>query len=236
MTKGIFITGTGTDVGKTVVSASLMHLLRSSNINACYFKAVLSGAEMQDEKLIPGDTDFVSKISNLCESYDDITPYIYKTPVSPHLAAKIENKKINIDHVKNKFNNIKKKYDYIVMEGSGGILCPLIDNGNNFYLLEDLIKDLNLSVIVTATSGLGTINHTILTVKYIQSIGIKINGIIINGYKDDVMNNDNIKTIKRLTNIPILGIIPLMENLEDIKDHSNKYFTLEEILSCMDEI
>ncbi|GIM28001.1 ATP-dependent dethiobiotin synthetase BioD [Clostridium polyendosporum] len=243
MTKGIFITGTGTDVGKTIVTAGLMELLRSHGYNACYFKPALSGAIEENHMLIPGDTKFVSRVSGLKEKYEDITPYIYKTATAPHLASKIENKPICINLVKEKFEALKKKYDFIVVEGSGGIVCPLIDNENGIYLLQDLIKELNLTVIIVASAGLGTINHTVTTVAYIKNLGIKIKGIIVNGYEDTVLCNDNIKMIEKLTKVPILAIFPWIDGVdkEELKlkkfiDEVHNSLQVEDLINCMDEI
>lgn len=243
MTRGIFITGTGTDVGKTIVTAGLMELLRSHEYNACYFKAALSGAIEENRMLIPGDTKFVSKVSGLKEKYEDITPYIYKTAAAPHLASKIENKPIHINIVKEKFEALKKKYDFIVVEGSGGIVCPLIDNENETYLLQDLIKELNLAVIIVASAGLGTINHTVTTVAYIKNLGIEIKGIIINGYENSVLCDDNIKMIEKLTKIPILATFPWIEGidkkeskLKEFIDKVHNSLQIKDLINCMDKI
>ena len=241
MAKGIFIVGTDTDAGKTIVTAGLMHIMRSNGYNATYFKAALSGAYEVGNELIPGDTKIVSEVSDLKEDYENITPYVYKTSVSPHLAAKLENNPINLDLIKEKFDSLKEKYDYIIAEGSGGIICPLIADERGFYTLENLIKDLNMSVIIVARAGLGTINHTVLTVKYIESLGINIKGIIINNYIENFLCNDNIKMIEKITKVPVIG---KLENIEDINDnmvqairtHAEKSFSATNIVECMDEL
>lgn len=221
--KGIFITATDTDAGKTFITAGILYLLRNKGFNASYFKAALSGAEKVNGKLIPGDTDFVSKVSNLNEDYSLLTPYVYKKAVSPHLASKLEGNPIDLDVVLNKYNKLKEKYDFIVAEGSGGIVCPL-NWGEEKLLLEDLIKALNMSTILVTKATLGTINHTLLTVKYMESIGIKINGIIVNLYdENDPCHRDNIKMIKELTGKEILAVInKIDENSEDEKIKSLK--------------
>lgn len=241
MTKGIFIVGTDTDVGKTIVTAGLMYIMRSNGYNATYFKAALSGALEENNKLIPGDTKIVSETSNLEEKYENITPYVYKNAVSPHLASKLENKPIDLSIVKQKYNYLKEKYDFIIGEGSGGITCPLIEDERGSYSLENLIKDLNMNVIIVARAGLGTINHTVLTVKYIESLGIKIKGIIVNSYEEGLLCDDNIKMIEKLTKVPIIGKFKKIENLEEniieaIRKNAKEAFKAEDIINCMEEL
>lgn len=241
MTKGVFIVGTDTDVGKTIVTAGLMYVMRSNGYNATYFKAALSGALEEDNKLIPGDTRIVSETSNLEEKYENITPYVYKNAVSPHLASKLENKPIDLNIIKQKYNYLKEKYDFIISEGSGGITCPLIEDERGSYSLENLIKTLNMNVIIVARAGLGTINHTVLTVKYIESLGIKIKGIIVNNYEKSLLCDDNIKMIEKLTKVPIIGKLKKIEGLkdnmiEDIRKNAKEAFKAEDIINCMEEL
>lgn len=241
MAKGIFIVGTDTDVGKTVVTAGIMHILRSNGYNAAYFKAALSGALEVDNNLIPGDTELVSEVSKLQEPYENMTPYIYKAPVSPHLAAKLENNPIDLKVIKNKYNYLKEKYDFIVAEGSGGIVCPLISDERGIYTLENLIKDLNMSVIIVARAGVGTINHTVLTVKHMENLGVKIKGIIINNYKEELPYSDNVRIIEELTKIPIIGKLKTIEDIEinriySIRTNSENAFSIQKIIECMEEL
>jgi len=241
MAKGVFIVGTDTDVGKTVVTAGIIHVLRSNGYNATYFKAALSGALEEGNELIPGDAKLACEISNLEEVYEHITPYVYKNAVSPHLAAKIENNPIQIEVIIEKYKYLKGKYDYIIAEGSGGIVCPLIDDERGVYTLENLIKDLNMSVIIVARAGVGTINHTILTVKYIESLGINIKGIIINNYIDNLICNDNIQMIQKLTKVKVIGKVKHIKNLKDntlqaIRLNAEKAFSIVTINECMDQL
>ena len=241
MAKGVFIVGTDTDVGKTVVTAGIMHVLRSNGYNATYFKAALSGAFEVCNELIPGDTKLVCDVSNLEESFGNITPYVYKHSVSPHLAAKLENNPIKIDIIKEKYDYLKKKYDYIIAEGSGGIVCPLIDDERGVYTLENLIKDLNMSVLIVARAGVGTINHTVLTVKYIEALGINIKGIIINNYINNFICNDNIQMIEKLTKVKIIGKLKYIKDLKEnmgqvIKTNAEKAFSIKLIEECLDQL
>lgn len=241
MAKGVFIVGTDTDVGKSVVTAGIIHVLRSNGYNATYFKAALSGALEEGNDLIPGDTKLACEVSDLEEIYKNITPYVYKNAVSPHLAAKLENNPIQIEVIIEKYEYLKGKYDYIIVEGSGGIVCPLIDDERGLYTLENLIKDLNMSVVIVARAGVGTINHTILTVKYIESLGINIKGIIINNYIDNLICNDNIQMIEKLTKMKIIGKFKQIDNLkdntiQDIRQNAEKAFSIVTINECMDTL
>ncbi|KEH98848.1 dethiobiotin synthase [Clostridium massiliodielmoense] len=221
MSNGIFIVGTDTDIGKTFVTGGLLYLLRKNGVNASYFKAALSGAIKENERLIPGDTKFVSDLSGVNEEYSFLTPYVFETAVSPHLASKIENIPIDLKIIKNSYLKVKEKYDYIVAEGSGGIICPIIDDGKSTVLLEDIIKLLNLDTLLVASAGLGSINHTVLTVKYMENAGLNIKGIIVNGYdENNICHRDNVKMIRKLTGKDIVALVQNIkenDNLEEIK-------------------
>lgn len=214
--KGIFITGTDTDVGKTYISAMIMKSLVKSNINVTYFKAALSGADEIDNKLIPGDAKYVCDISGIDPNYDEMVSYTFKTAVSPHLASVIEGKEIKLEKIKYDFENLSNKYEFILAEGSGGIVCPIKIDDNECILLEDIIKLLGFEVLVVARSSVGTINHTVLTVKYLEEKNIKIRGIILNEYdKNNIVHADNAKVIEKLTNVNIVAFIPKYQNESD---------------------
>lgn len=211
MAKGLFIIGTDTGVGKTVVSAALVSRLRLDGHCAGYFKPVLSGAGFQDGCLTPGDTLFVKKLSGLTEDNRNITPYLFQTPVSPHLAAGIENQSIDIEVIKAKYQYLKDKYDYLVAEGCGGLAVPLTRDG---YMLYDLIKELGMSCLVVARASLGTINHALLTVRYGQSLNIPLRGIIVNGYTGGICEEDNIRMIEKLAGLPVMAVIPMIKGID----------------------
>lgn len=207
MSKGIFVTGTGTDVGKTFVTALIVKKLRQHCVNAGYYKAALSGAEFIDGKLIAGDADYVCKIAGVEANPNSLVSYIYETAVSPHLAAKIENQPIKMEKIIEDFTNFKNKYDILTVEGSGGIICPL-KMDEQIIMLTDVIKALSLDVILIASASLGSINSTVLTVEYAKQNNIKINGIILNGYEDEnFLHQDNKIQIEALTGIPIVACV-----------------------------
>lgn len=218
MTKAIFITATGTDVGKTYICALIVKKMRQSGYNCGYFKPALSGAEIVDGKIIPGDCDYVLKQAGIEAPPENYVSYIYKTAVSPHLASKIENNPIKIEKIKSDFARLKKEFDYIVVEGAGGIVCPF-NLGENKLMLPDVIKALGLDIIIVASASLGTINSTVLTAEYAKYHGINVKGIILNNYDQrDLMQKDNKIQVEALTGIKVIAAVKKDE--KDIEDLS----------------
>lgn len=224
MSKNIFITATGTDVGKTYISALIVKKMREEGYNCGYFKPVLSGVEHQDGKLTVSDCNYVVDTAKIPAEANDCVSYWWQEAVSPHLAAERMSEEIKIEKIRKDFEEAAKKYDYLLIEGAGGITCPLrLQNGEK-YLLKDLIKELGASVIIVADGGLGTINSTVLTVEYARNYGIKVNGIILNNFNSDsFMQQDNLKQIEYLTGIKVVATvgkdqkdIELLENLFEV--------------------
>lgn len=209
MSKGLFITATDTDAGKTFVTSHIVAAFRKYGIHAGYYKAALSGAYYEGDKLIPGDAKEVLTRAGLKEDYNQCVSYTFHTPVSPHLAAQIEKQSIQLTKIEKDYKAICKRYDLVTVEGSGGIVCPIQVNGEEVILLEHIIKLLNLPVIIVARAGLGTINHTVLTVAYIKNLGIPLKGIILNEYEEgNILHEDNKKMIERLTRVEVVATIP----------------------------
>ena len=207
MAQVIFITGTGTDIGKTYVSGVLARALTKAGLNCGYFKPVLSGAYTVDNIMNPGDCEFVIKTGRLNQKPTEAVSYIFEEAVSPHLAATHLGIEIDKYKILSDFKEIKRQFDYVIVEGAGGITCP-IKLDKTIYLMSDLIKDLGTDCILTADGGLGTINSVLLTVDWAVKRGINIRGIILNRFKyNDKMYKDNIKSIEKLCNIPIVGLV-----------------------------
>ena len=218
MAKGIFVTATGTDVGKTYISALLVKNMRDSGYNCGYYKPALSGAEITNGRLIPGDCDYVVKTAGLNVQPENCVSYMFKPAVSPHLAARIENNPIKLEKITSDFAAIKKQYDYIVAEGAGGIVCPF--NIEENLLSPDVIKALDLDIVIVASAELGTINSIVLTAAYAKQHGIAVKGIILNGYNpDDIMHVDNKKCAEILTGIPVLTTVG--KNQKDLEIEKN---------------
>ena len=213
MSKNIFITATGTDVGKTYISALIVKKMRENGYNCGYFKPVLSGVKEESGELTESDCNYVVKIANIPDTANDCVAYWWQEAVSPHLAAKRVGEKIDINKIKDKFNQKQKEYDYLLIEGAGGITCPIDLENNNKYLLRDLIKGLNTNIIIVADAGLGTINSTLLTVEYANRYNIKTSGIILNNFEpDSFMHQDNLKQVEYLTNIKVIATVEKNQN------------------------
>lgn len=215
MEKGIYVLGTNTDIGKTFISGLLLKKLREDGVNAGYYKPVLSGAIKIEEKLIPMDCKEVIEISGLKEEYENMVSYILENTYSPHLASEVENVSIELEKIKRDYSKVSKKYDFVLCEGSGGIICP-ISLSNKIIMLEDIVKEINLPIILVSNSGLGAINHTVLTVSYLKNLGLEVSGIILNGFnREDIIHRDNKRVIKKLTGIKNIATVPNLESVED---------------------
>jgi len=219
MTRGYFVTATGTDVGKTFVTALLVKKWRDSGIDAGYYKAALSGAELRDGKWIAGDADYVKRFAGLPDTQEQLVSYVYKEAVSPHLAARKEGNPVELAKVRSDFEASCACHEFIFAEGSGGIICPIrYDAGATLsdckpqkIFLEDIIKATGLPLLIVSTAALGSINSCVLTVEYAKLRNIPVRGIIVNRYgmsKNMEMEDDNIFMMQELTGLKILAKIP----------------------------
>lgn len=217
--KSVFMTGTGTDVGKTYISGLILKKLNDNNINSAYYKAAMSGNEQGDDGiLIPGDAVNVKELSGITQNIEGMCPYIYETAVSPHLASRLEGNPVDLKNVIKGYEKLCKEHKYILVEGSGGIMCPIHfeenenknrENNNKGKLwLEDIIRELQLPSIIVADAGLGTINNVGLTAFYMKQKNLKAKGIIFNNYEpSNTMHNDNLKMCEYITGLDVIACI-----------------------------
>ncbi len=206
MSKGLFITGTGTDLGKTYIAGLIVKKLADAKQSAAYYKAAMSGNDRRtDGSLIPGDALFVQKTAGISQPLEEMCPYVYEHAYSPHLASRIEGHPVQMDVVKAGYYKVCSAYDFVTMEGSGGILCPICFDEAKIQL-EDVIRELHLPSILIADAGLGTINSVVLTVEYMKAKNLPVKGIIYNHYHgNDVMEDDNIFMCEYMTGLPTLA-------------------------------
>ncbi len=214
MSKGFFITGTDTGVGKTVIAGALIKAIHVLGANACGMKPVETGCSRIGNTLYPSDGMFLKRVAGMDENINQITPYCFEAPVAPSLAAEMESKVVRIDSIVEKFHALLQRYQSVVVEGVGGILVPI----RRDYFVIDLIKQLGLPVIVVARATLGTLNHTLLTVNYALKEGINVSGIVINFTRRSegtVSENTNPLVLQQVSPVPLLGVFPCLDDLEN---------------------
>ena len=215
MSKGIFVTGTGTGVGKTFITALLVKKLRDMGFDAGYYKAVLSGADWENGVLIARDAEYVNKVANIGASLDDMVSYVYEHAASPHLAAKLENKPVEVKKILEDYNKASFRYEYLTVEGCGGIVCP-IRMDEQELMLTNFIKAFNLNILIVSTAKLGDINNVVLTVEYAKKMGFEIKGIILNKFcAGNILEEDNRMIIEHLTKVPVIACVE--ENATEIE-------------------
>ncbi|WP_456373865.1 dethiobiotin synthase [Methanocaldococcus sp.] len=205
----LFITGTDTGVGKTYVSAILAENLKKMGVNVGYLKPVETGGRE--------DTLTLKNVLKNDDNLDLMNPINLKNPLSPNIAFEVENVQLTLDEIKEKIMNayevLKNKYDFLIVEGAGGVCVPIKEN----FLMSDLIKFLNLDAVVVSRPNLGTINHTLLTIEHLRNKGINVRGVIINCITDlnkVLYYEKTFETIEKVGDIEIIGIVKNKEDFE----------------------
>jgi len=202
--QGIFITGTDTGVGKTFVAAGLAAALREQGINVGVMKPAETGCRLRKGVLIPQDALKLIKAGGVDDPLDLVNPYRFSAPLAPAIAAGREGKKVEIRKIVSAYRTLAGKHAYMLVEGAGGIMVPL--TGKHQYL--DLASLLNLPVLVVARPGLGTINHTLLTIMALRSQRLRVAGIVINHLskqRPGLAERTGPRVIERLSGVPIIG-------------------------------
>ncbi|MGB5158904.1 ATP-dependent dethiobiotin synthetase BioD [Desulfobacterium sp. N47] len=214
--KGVFITATDTEVGKTFVSALLLKALLKQNIKAGYFKPVASGCQTENGFLVSEDLLYVEKFTGIKMEHDLHCPVRYQKPLAPVVAAELEKKPVDPVKIKKAFELLKQKYSALIVEGIGGVMVPLSKN----YLVLDLIADFNLPALIVSRPTLGTINHTLLTISVLKNKGIPIAGFLTNGDKEenDEAAASSPEIIAGLGRVTYLGHIPMYNFKKDNPD------------------
>jgi dethiobiotin synthetase len=205
--KGVFVTGTDTGVGKTWIAAGLTAVWRRWGLSACYFKPVQSGCPVENGRLIPTDAVFARELAGLDEPLDLLTPITLRLPLAPGVAAAREGVEVSLERIAQAWGELGRRYDVLVTEGAGGLYVPLA--GTDFLVL-DMARWLRQPLIVVARAGLGTINHTVLTVKAAQHAGVPVAGVVINRFPErpSLAEETNPEVIAALSETPILGKVP----------------------------
>jgi len=205
--KSLFVVGTDTGVGKTIVTGCLARFLAERGFSVITQKWIETGSSLGVSLDIKLHLKIMRKdIEEIKEDLRDVSPYIFKHPSSPHLASKRENKRLAINKIIKSFRVLAKKFDFVVVEGIGGALVPIDEK----HLVVDIVRRLHLPVLVVAQNKLGAINHTLLTTEALTVRGVEILGIVFNNLKkeDRRILKDNPRIIKGFSGERILGILP----------------------------
>ena len=209
MKQGFFITGTDTGVGKTWATVALMRYFKNQGYSVIGMKPVAAGCEWHDGILKNEDALLLQENASLMIDYQQINPYAFEMPVSPHLAAGDEI--IELDVIKQSFDDLKDKADVILVEGAGGWLAPLTAQED----IADLAKIIELPVIMVVAIRLGCINHARLTFQAIQADNVKCAGWLAMCVDPDMLKQEeNIAMIRNNISAPLLGVLPYTEQMD----------------------
>jgi dethiobiotin synthetase len=175
--RGVFVTGTGTEVGKTVVAAVIAHGLAAAGERVAVFKPAVTGLDDAGE----ADHELLRRAAGSTQADEEIAPYRYGPPASPHLAASMAGEAIDPERLRKAARAAAEGADVLVCEGVGGLLVPLASG----YAVRDLAVDLALPLAIAAAPGLGTINHTLLTLEAARAAGLAIAAVVLTPWPQD---------------------------------------------------
>lgn len=209
MKKSYFVTGTDTGVGKTWATVALMRYFKKQGKTVVGMKPVAAGCEWIDGQLKNSDALLLQQNSSVLLEYKEINPYAFEEPVSPHLAAMDHS--VKLDTIVQGFEYLARQSDVVIVEGAGGWLAPL----NKREDIADLVKVLNIPVIMVVAIRLGCINHARLTFQSIQAENVECAGWVAICL-DPLMEKkkENIATIENKISVPLLGVFPYLKEID----------------------
>jgi dethiobiotin synthetase len=217
---GFFVTGTDTEVGKTLVSGALILKLREQGKQVIGFKPVVAGTYLDASgHTLNEDLETLRIASQLAPGQFNLSPYVLDMPVAPHLAAAIKGIALDMNTIMQALDDVQKHSDCIVVEGAGGFLVPLSDDQD----LGDLAQKIDLPIVLVVGMKLGCINHALLTQEAIKARALKIVGWVANSLENEMpLLQENVATLKAAINAPFLGLIPSLPNALQ-KSHNSPY-------------
>jgi dethiobiotin synthetase len=201
--RGVFVTGTDTEVGKTVVAAAIVAAAVERGMRVAAFKPIVTGL---DEPVVdwPRDHELLSQVANAGQTPEDVAPHRYGPAVSPHLAEQWARESIEPEALVAAARTEADKADALVVEGVGGLLVPLTKD----YLVRDFAGELSLPVVIAARPGLGTISHSLLTIEAARAVALRIQAVVLTPWPDapDEIHRSNMETIERFGEVPVIGL------------------------------
>jgi len=208
--KSLFITGTDTDVGKTYITAGLAVVLRKMNVDVGVMKPFAAGiAEKKGYK--SEDIKILSRAAKVCDPENLVNPQFFPIPASPYTVWKKLKTKPKVSTILSSFKKLTKLHDMLLVEGMGGIMTPILKD----YYITNLIKAMKIPAVIVTKSKIGTVNHTIMTVKMCEKYKIPVKGIIINDFDKGYPVKGLTRDLQNLTGVPVLGSIPFITDMSD---------------------
>ncbi len=221
--RGLFITGTDTEVGKTIVAGGIAQHLARSGRRVEVLKPVATGCRRQRGDLVSEDAEFLAGSADSRQMVSQVAPVRYATAAAPNVAAELERRPVDLDAIFDAWRRLAtdRKLDAVIVEGIGGLLCPITDD---FWVVH-LARLMRLPVVIVARASLGTINHTLLTLHAARSAGLNVAGVVINRYVVDVSVSGS--------NSPLLGDLQaaMMNNITQIEKRGR----VRILATCPDE-
>jgi len=242
MAKGIFVTGTDTEVGKTIISGGLAAALKADGVDVGVMKPIATGGQLSGPchrggkaKIISEDAVFLKHAAQVDDALELINPICLRHPLAPSVAAEMEGLSIDLQKIDAAFDSLCQKHEFVIVEGVGGLAVPIQGN----MLVADMARRFHLPLLIVARPNLGTINHTVLTVAFARLFNLEIRGIVLNGLQREtagIVEETNPAEIARLTDLPILGVVPFdgrlrqkMPNSTFLAQFISDYLNLAEI-------
>jgi dethiobiotin synthetase len=207
--RGLFVTGTDTGVGKTVVTGGIVAALRARGHDVGVAKPLQSGALADDPA---GDAMLLRDWSGVPETATEIAPYSFAAALAPSVAAELEGRVVTLADAVDAVHAVAERHDAVVVEGAGGLIVPLGPD----WTVADLAVALALPVLVVARAGLGTVNHSSLTVRALRSLGLDPIGVVLNGPADG-SSSRNAQLIEELADVRVLGHTPVLDGELDVR-------------------
>lgn len=205
MKPAYFITGTDTEIGKTLTTCAMLHALGQQGVRAAGMKPVAAGCEQRDGVWINEDVDSIMDASNVTLPLELVCPYLMREPAAPHIVAAMEHVTIDPARIRSSFEQVREASDAVVVEGVGGFRVPLTDS----YDTADLARDLALPVVLVVGLRLGCINHALLTAEAIAARGLQLAGWVANVVDLEMRHGmANIEALTARLPAPMLGCIP----------------------------
>ena len=209
LARGIFVTGTDTGVGKTVIAAALAAACRARGLDVGVMKPVETGCAVRNGRRIARDARELMRAAGVRDGIEAVCPYRFKEPLAPILAAEREGAAIRLSRIAAAFRRLSRRHDFMIVEGIGGTLTPV----TRAVFALDLALSFELPVLVVARTGLGTLNHTLLTVQAVRQAGAPVLGVVFNRARpgrNGLVERTNPGVFSRISDVPVLGVVPYL--------------------------